>query len=89
MPQCLTWGDPNGRVKGGNLERKISSSNFRCLNNGSITFKQNADHRGSVLDVTFTNSTFNFSWKTVAVSLGGSHHLPIIIECNNVSSNIG
>lgn len=79
--KCIIWGDPSGNAKGYRLEQKIAMSSFRCINNGSITFKQNSDHCGSVLDLTFTNASFDFLWKTVAVSLGGSHHLPIVIQC--------
>lgn len=82
------FGDFFDSQRGKMLKEFFDYSNFRCLNDGSYTFKKRInDNTGSVLDLSFTNSTLSLSWKVQKTIIGGSHHLPIILKLSDTICN--
>ncbi|XP_017484492.1 PREDICTED: uncharacterized protein LOC108373152 [Rhagoletis zephyria] len=80
------WGDTVQSCRGNNLQKIISEFNFLILNDGSYTFQNEIGSAGgSVLDLSFTNSSLFFDWKVDPIRVGGSHHFPILIDTLSVS----
>lgn len=86
--RCKAYGDVFDTVRGSTVQTLMDSSAFRCVNDGSATFKKNLfdNSFGSVLDLTFTNMSSNFNWNVKNTSIGGSHHRPILINIDNFTS---
>lgn len=87
------FGDVLTSAKGKVLVDALNASSFYCLNNKSFTFYQNQgvaqNQNGSVLDLSFVNAVnSNFSWNTLNVYLGKSHHKLILIENINVQTTV-
>lgn len=82
-----TFGDSINSPRGNVLGSLIDNSGFHHLNNGKITFKasfMDPTCHGSVLDLTFTNTTLNVNWNIQQTLIGGSHHLPIHINIDEI-----
>lgn len=91
-PNVLICGDFNARsknfgdkcdtVRGSMVKQIFEDSIFKCLNDGDATFKKclTDNSIGSVLDLSFTNSSLISSWKVLKTIIGGSHHFPILIK---------
>ncbi|XP_058987522.1 RNA-directed DNA polymerase from mobile element jockey isoform X1 [Musca domestica] len=84
--RCRDYGDIFDTVRGSTVKTLFDGSIFRCINDGSATFKKNLydNSPGSVLDLTFTNSAYHFTWKVQNITIGGSHHKPILLDISNI-----
>ncbi|XP_058984266.1 uncharacterized protein LOC131805046 [Musca domestica] len=75
------YGDSFDSHRGNIVKSFFDSSNFYTPYNGNFTFKKRStDTTGSVLDLSFTNTTLTTSWKVQPFTIGGSHHYPIVIN---------
>lgn len=81
-----TYGDVFDTVRGSAVKSLFEGSTFRCLNDGNITFKKSLidNSTGSVLDLSFTNTSMPISWKVLTSTIGGSHHFPILCTINSI-----
>ncbi|XP_037906325.1 uncharacterized protein LOC119648627 [Hermetia illucens] len=81
-------GDSIENSKGRHLSNTICRSDFRPLNNGSLTFVNqvtNGKTRASAPDVTLTNSnTISWSWNALVQPISKSKHKPIAIHSNTI-----
>lgn len=84
------FGDTMTSSRGNLIHQLFEQFDFRYLNSGEKTFKKSITDPlcvGSVLDLTFTNSTLAIKWYVHQGVIGGSHHYLVMSEiftCNSI-----